>query len=104
MNKSKLADQFVEIVAMRLDVYDQQQDGVWPPNTDYTRYKRRYLGMPKDDLPPHTIVMNNFKTEVDQFVAMLIRAVDDALDGHASDCATHNEPAYPKGECDCGKK
>ena len=22
-------------------------------------------------------------------------------DGHDSDCATHNEPAYPKGECDC---
>lgn len=22
--------------------------------------------------------------------------------GHASDCATHNMPAYPNGECDCG--
>ena len=21
---------------------------------------------------------------------------------HASDCAVHNEPAYPKGPCDCG--
>ncbi|KKL85552.1 hypothetical protein LCGC14_1953590 [marine sediment metagenome] len=21
--------------------------------------------------------------------------------GHDSDCATHNEPAYPNGECDC---
>ena len=21
---------------------------------------------------------------------------------HWSDCATHNEPAYPAGECDCG--
>lgn len=21
---------------------------------------------------------------------------------HASDCATHNEPAYPNGPCDCG--
>ena len=21
---------------------------------------------------------------------------------HASDCAVHNEPAYPAGECDCG--
>ena len=21
---------------------------------------------------------------------------------HASDCAMHNEPAYPAGECDCG--
>ena len=23
-------------------------------------------------------------------------------DEHASDCATHNEPAYPNGLCDCG--
>lgn len=23
-------------------------------------------------------------------------------DGHWSDCATHNEPAFPNGECDCG--
>lgn len=22
-------------------------------------------------------------------------------DGHKSDCSTHNEPAYPNGECDC---
>ena len=22
---------------------------------------------------------------------------------HASDCAVHNEPAYPNGACDCGK-
>lgn len=22
-------------------------------------------------------------------------------DGHDSDCATHNEPAYPSGDCDC---
>ena len=22
-------------------------------------------------------------------------------DGHDSDCATHDAPAYPKGECDC---
>ena len=21
---------------------------------------------------------------------------------HWSDCAVHSEPAYPKGECDCG--
>lgn len=23
--------------------------------------------------------------------------------GHASDCAVHNEPAYPAGECDCNR-
>jgi hypothetical protein len=24
-------------------------------------------------------------------------------DGHDSDCATHNEPAYPNGDCNCSK-
>lgn len=33
--------------------------------------------------------------------------VKDALvlarsDGHASDCAIHNMPAYPNGPCNCG--
>ena len=23
------------------------------------------------------------------------------INTHLSDCAVHNEPAYPKGECDC---
>lgn len=25
------------------------------------------------------------------------------LDPHDSDCATHNEPAYPNGPCDCSQ-
>lgn len=24
------------------------------------------------------------------------------VEGHKSDCAVHNEPAYPRGACDCG--
>ena len=41
-----------------------------------------------------------------------ITAIREALNGcqcqecqtalHASDCAVHNEPAYPKGQCNCG--
>jgi len=26
------------------------------------------------------------------------------MNGHASDCAVHNAPAYEPGECDCGKE
>lgn len=26
------------------------------------------------------------------------------LKGHKSDCAVYNMPAYPNGECDCGKE
>lgn len=28
-------------------------------------------------------------------------APKDVPDTHSSDCATHNEPAYPNGVCDC---
>lgn len=77
MNKAKLAEKFTEIVAIRLDVFDQRKDGVWPPNTDLDRWRRRYLGTPKDELPPYTIEINHFKIEVDEFVAMLMRAIDD---------------------------
>ena len=33
-----------------------------------------------------------------------IRRLDEAIDPvqHWSDCAVHSEPAYPKGECNCG--
>jgi hypothetical protein len=29
-------------------------------------------------------------------------AIQQAREIHASDCAVHNEPAYPAGPCDCG--
>ncbi len=77
MNKAKLADKFTEIVAIRLDVFDQRKNGVWPPNTDLERWKRRYLGTPKNELPPYMIEINLFRIEVDEFVAMLMRAIDD---------------------------
>lgn len=30
-----------------------------------------------------------------------IDAILPATDSHDSDCATHNMPAYPNGDCDC---
>ena len=79
MNKKKLANSFTEIVALRMDAWEQRNDGIWPPNTDLDRYKRRYRGIPKEDLPPYTIEINHFRTEVDDFVAMLMNAVDESL-------------------------
>ena len=76
MNKVEIADKFTEIVAIRLDVFDQRKDGIWPPKTDFERWRKRYNGIPKEDLPPYTIVMNHFKTEVDEFVSMLMMALD----------------------------
>lgn len=50
--------------------------------------------------------------EFDNKINQAITAIKEALSScqcqeckvvlHASDCAVHNEPAYPKGECDCG--
>lgn len=77
MNKARLAEKFTEIVAIRLDVFDQRKDGVWPPDTDLGRWKRRYIGTPKDELPPYKIELNHFKIEVDEFVSMLMLAIND---------------------------
>lgn len=77
INKTKLANKFTEIVAIHLNVFDQRKDGVWPPNTDLARWKRRYHGIPKEELPPYTEEINSFRIEVDEFVETLVRAIDD---------------------------
>ena len=82
MNKAKLAEKFTEIVAIRLDVFDQRRDGTWPPDTALGRWERRYQGTPKEKLPPYAIELNHFKAEVDEFVAMLMRAIDDTEQKH----------------------
>jgi hypothetical protein len=35
-------------------------------------------------------------------VQRLGQEIEQAPVAHWSDCAVHSEPAYPKGECDCG--
>jgi hypothetical protein len=47
-------------------------------------------------------LVHALSAERDQLAARLAEARDAAGDGHASDCATHNEPAMPNGPCDCG--
>lgn len=71
----QLSEKFTEIVALRLDLWEQRNDGVWPPYTDLNRYKARYIGTPKNQLPPYTVEINLFKTEVDQFVSMLMAEI-----------------------------
>ena len=75
---NKLARKLTEIVATRLDVFEQRKDGTWPPDTDIGRGIRRYIGTPIGLLPPHMVEINHFKNEVDQFVSMLMMAIDDA--------------------------
>ncbi len=77
MNKRDLSNKFTEIVAMRLHAFDQVNNGVLPPQSVTDGFWERYLGTPQEDLPPSTVELNNFKTEVDSFVVMLMQAIDD---------------------------
>lgn len=40
--------------------------------------------------------------DVNTFLVPLQDLPKEQATQHWSDCAVHNEPAYPKGECDCG--
>lgn len=78
MDKKKLCDAFTEIVAMRVHARDQLANGVMPPQSVTQGYIERYRGIPEKELPPNMVEFNHFKNEVDQFVAMLMSAVDKA--------------------------
>lgn len=69
-------DRFVEIIARALDTYDQLQEGKQPP-LDRERWLRRYQGTPRNELPPFTIELNNFRPFVDIAVSQLMLALDD---------------------------
>ena len=77
MDKSKLAKNFTEIVAMRLHALDQLNNGVLPPSSVTAGWRERYQGTQQEYLPPYTVELNNFKYEVDNFVSMLMLAIDD---------------------------
>jgi len=53
-------------------------------------------GVKRDD----TGEVRYFTTAVTHEHCMCEACKDGVL--HWSDCAVHNEPAYPRGECDCG--
>lgn len=73
VNLQKVHDRFVEIVARSLDMYDQQQEGVFPDND---RWIERYNGRPWSDKPPHPIEINRFRPVVQAVVSQLMMALD----------------------------
>jgi hypothetical protein len=44
---------------------------------------------------PYPNRLKDISEKLDRIITLL------ESDGHASDCATHNMPAYPNGDCDC---
>ena len=80
----KIHDSFIEIVAMRLHAIDQIKSGVLPPSSVTEGWRERYRGTPEKDLPPYMVEINHFKYEVDNFVAMLMQAVQKEHDERIS--------------------
>jgi len=91
-SKNEIADRFTEVVARTLDVYDQQQDGKYPP-FDHDRWEKRYTGRSFGELPVGMIVFNNFRPLVDLVVSQLVMAMDDEewLQGHDTAFAAKQE-------------
>ena len=74
IDRQELRDRFTEIVAIRLDVDEQREQGVYPPRTDLDRWRRRYFA-PK---PPYPfVVLNTFENKVDEFVSHLMLTVSE---------------------------
>ena len=76
IDRRVICDRFTEVVAKTLDLYDQRQQGKYPPY-DYESWKKRYIGKMPDELPPFTVEFNTFKPTVDGVVAQLMMALDD---------------------------
>jgi hypothetical protein len=75
---NEIRSRFVKLVAMHMDIRDQEHEGIYPPY-DYERWLVRYTGRDIDDLPPNMIQFNTFKPMVDIFVLQLIDAMDDDM-------------------------
>lgn len=74
MDNKELHDKLVELVASRLDVYDKHIDADLEfGDTDFDRWRNRYLRYP--NVHPSYVVMNDFKSRVDEFVAAILRTV-----------------------------
>jgi hypothetical protein len=75
-DKRELRDKITEIVGVRVYSMRERMSGKYPGEYDITKWKEEYMG--KQDLPPYVIQLNNFRTEVDEFTAMIMQAVKEA--------------------------
>ena len=52
----------------------------------------------------HSVMAGHIKPQVgSSFIKALEALAEEDEPAHYSDCAVHNEPAYPNGPCDCRK-
>jgi len=76
MDLARLKDTIREIVGARVYSMREIMSGKYPGEYDITRWREEYRGL--QNLPPYTVQLNHFKTEVDEFTAMIMQAIEDA--------------------------
>ena len=67
---SSIEREMVELVGAKFHQIDEINKGKWPDEYDITKWVDKYKG--KTNLPPHVVELNNFRTEVNHFVAMIM--------------------------------
>lgn len=75
IDKRKIHDDFVEILACYIDVKEQMaEDQSTAAHINYDRWRDRYIGrIPTDG----SMVFNRFKPEVDELVCRLMLVIDE---------------------------
>lgn len=76
IDKRKLREKIIEIVGVRVYSMREIMSGKYPGEYDISKWREEYRGL--QNLPPYTVQLNHFKTEVDEFTAMIMQAMSDA--------------------------
>ena len=62
-----------ELVGCKFYQIDESNEGRWHGEYDIAKWADRYRGI--QNLPKHTVELNNFRNEVDQFVSMIMMVI-----------------------------
>jgi len=77
MNKAKLHSELIELVARKFHfLYGYMEEQTPFHEIDPEGWRDKYIGKAPENLPPHAVVFNKFKPEVDQFTAAIMHTID----------------------------
>ena len=74
----KLKGNITEIVGSRVYSIREIMSGKYPGEYDISKWREEYIG--HQNLPPNIIQFNHFRAEVDEFTAMIMKAIQEGLD------------------------
>ena len=69
-----LKQDLTELVGCKFHQLDELNKGKSPTEYDITKWIDKYRGT--QNLPPYTVELNNFRIEVDQFVTLIMSAIN----------------------------